>query len=44
MEVEGRLRQPPQVVVGRERLDSPVRDLRASFLQEIESSVDADPF
>jgi hypothetical protein len=44
MEVEGQLRQPPQVVVGRESLDSRIADLRASFLPEIESSVLGDPF
>ena len=44
MEVEGQLRQPPQVVVGREPLDPPVGDLRASFLTEIESSVEGEPF
>lgn len=44
MEVEGRLRQPPQVVVVRESLEFPVDDLRTSFLPEIESSVLGDPF
>ena len=44
MEVEGQLRQPPQVIVGRESLDPPVGDLHASFLTEIEASVEGEPF
>jgi hypothetical protein len=44
MTVEGQLRTSPEVFLGRESLDSPIGDLRASFLDEIESSVRADPF
>jgi len=44
LDIRGQLREAPQILVGRASLGEGLGELRESFVDEIEKSVDGEPF